>query len=348
MGRFLRVVFGSALFFVGTLGIAGETSSTAPQDTLIAEKWEKQVIPHWMTGVPGSFDPGDKTTHQYWTFKAEGASRAVAIILGTGEASEKYAELVYDLNKANYSVYLFDHRGMGRNERPLQNPQIVHVSSGQFSDYVTDAQYFLDEVFGKGPETSRFVLGHSFGGLVALRALAGDAHGVKAALLNAPLLEMDTGKMEPKKALAAASLLIRIGRGQDYAPGFSDYDPHTAKFEHQTMTNSRARFRLQQEVLKRFPEVLMAGPSVEWVREALRESSEEKIAALAELASVPTRIFLAGEDTAVKPGGIKTYCGKAKNCSISFFPKSRHEVLREVDEIRTEGVKQMLEFFGRF
>lgn len=122
---------------------------------------------------------------------------------GLGEHSGRYAGLAEWLNRQGVAVFALDHQGHGRSEG-------VRGHAASFSDLVDDLEAFRREVAAEAdPATPVFLLGHSLGGLIAVRHLQRypDA-GLAGAVLSAPALGIpdDVGGWRR----AAAGVLERI------------------------------------------------------------------------------------------------------------------------------------------
>lgn len=110
--------------------------------------------------------------------------RAVLLVShGHGEHGGRYAELARHLAERGVTVHAIDHRGHGRSGGPRG-----HVD--RFGDYVRDLEDWRRAVTADHPpRLPVFLLGHSLGGLIAIRHLQThpDA-GFAGAVLSAPLL----------------------------------------------------------------------------------------------------------------------------------------------------------------
>lgn len=307
------------------------------------EKYYANALPHFEEGKTGTFLGTGRLPLFYHVFQVAGSSKAIAIVPGYTENAEKYAELIYDFNQAGYSVYILDHRGMGRSARETSNPQVVHVED--FNHYVFDQQRFFQLVVSRGPEKDRFVFAHSAGGLIAAKLLAAEPGLVKAAVLNAPLFKLNTGKFDPFLANTLATSLDWIGRGKSYAPGFSDFDPKSAKITPKSSCRDPLRFAAYMKVLIEKPGLRMGGPSIRWVREVLSETDPNLIRKLAKAVKTPVLIFQAGSDSLVLPEGQQAFCASAPNCTLRRYPSARHEIWREPDVVRDDAIGRTIDFF---
>lgn len=116
-----------------------------------------------------------------WTPSDE-ARGCVVIVHGLGEHAGRYGRLAHRLNEAGFAVFAHDQRGHGESEGSRGR-------LSRFDDLVDD----LSDVTGRvqrrcGAERPVFLLGHSMGGLVALRYLQRRPSGVAGAVISAPWL----------------------------------------------------------------------------------------------------------------------------------------------------------------
>jgi alpha-beta hydrolase superfamily lysophospholipase len=111
-----------------------------------------------------------------------GQTRSVlALLHGYGEHCRRYDELAFYLAGRGHAVCRMDARGHGRSAG-----QRGHIR--RFDDYVDDFAAFIARVAARYPKLPLFVLGHSNGGLIALRALQRGLPGVRGVVLTSPLL----------------------------------------------------------------------------------------------------------------------------------------------------------------
>ena len=130
--------------------------------------------------------------------------RAVMLVShGHGEHGGRYAELARHLAERGITVHALDHRGHGRS-----GGQRGHVD--RFGDYVRDLEAWRREVTAKlPPETPVFLLGHSLGGLIAIRHLQTHPEAdFRGAILSAPLLGIAV--QAPRWKVALSGVFSRI------------------------------------------------------------------------------------------------------------------------------------------
>lgn len=132
--------------------------------------------------------------------KAQGGA-VVAVMHGYGEHCRRYDELASYLVHKGHAVCLLDARGHGRSQG-----QRGHVR--RFDDYVDDFAAFIRRVRAQHRERPLYVLGHSNGGLIALRAILRGLEGVRGLVLTGPLLGLRAERRAAPDALA--QLLSRL------------------------------------------------------------------------------------------------------------------------------------------
>jgi alpha-beta hydrolase superfamily lysophospholipase len=97
---------------------------------------------------------------QSWSVASPKALLVIAH--GLGEHSGRYAALAESLRGRGLSIYALDHRGHGRS-----GGKRGHVDS--FSDFVFDLKQFIDFVSESDKGLPLILLGHSMGGVIALK-----------------------------------------------------------------------------------------------------------------------------------------------------------------------------------
>lgn len=93
---------------------------------------------------------------------ATAAVAMVVLVHGKDEHAGRYGHVIAALTAAGYSVYAQDHRGHGRSDG--QRGRI-----GRFDDYVDDLDLLVERVRQETSSLPLFIIGHSMGGLIAIR-----------------------------------------------------------------------------------------------------------------------------------------------------------------------------------
>ncbi|MBN1180124.1 MAG: lysophospholipase [Anaerolineae bacterium] len=127
---------------------------------------------------------GDKELF-YQRWQPDGAPKAVLVIIhGLGEHSGRYPNVVARVVPAGYAVYAYDQRGHGRTSGPR-----AYVNA--WTELRGDVQAFLELVRREEPGRPVFLMGHSFGGLVALEFVLRHPEGLRGVIASAPGLSSE-------------------------------------------------------------------------------------------------------------------------------------------------------------
>jgi len=135
---------------------------------------------------------------QSWLPGAGEPRAAVVLVHGFGEHSDRYDWVAGRLVEAGYAVHACDHRGHGRSQGPRALVELDAV--------VGDLDRLRDAVEEAHPGLAVAMLGHSLGGLVAIRYALAHQRRLRALVLSGPLAALDA----PAPALAAARGIARV------------------------------------------------------------------------------------------------------------------------------------------
>lgn len=164
----------------------------------------------------GELRAGDGVRLHHVSWLPEGEPRAVVLVShGHGEHGGRYTELARHLAERGMAVHAIDHRGHGRSGGTRG-----HVD--RFGQYVADLETWRRAVTADvPPEIPVFLLGHSLGGLIAIRHLQTHPEaGFRGAVLSAPLLGIAV--QAPRWKVALSGLL---SRALPRLPFSSELDP---------------------------------------------------------------------------------------------------------------------------
>jgi lysophospholipase len=164
--------------------------------------------------------PGGGRLHS-WRCEAQSAIAQVVLVHGFGEHSGRYRDLTEFLCSRRFDVNAFDLRGHGRS-----SGLAGHID--RFADYEDDLRLAVASVGGSRP---LFLIGHSMGGLITLRYLAGQRAGIAGAVISAPLLGFAVRIPKAKLAIGRASGLIapRMRMANEIDPATLSRDPEVGR-----------------------------------------------------------------------------------------------------------------------
>lgn len=335
----LGMVMGSLVFAMGP-----DPSIFTSEATLAAD-YKERVEPFWATGAPGKLTARDGTQLAYRTFEKSDERAAIVFVTGWTETAQKYAELLYTLSAAGYSLYTMDNRGMGLSQRLAPNPQMVHVE--HFDDYVSDLKQFVDTVVRRKAHKRLFLVTHSMGGLVGARYALAYPTDADAIVNSSPLYQIETGNVPEGLAYGLAKIAVQTGRGKHYLPTHHDTTPEAeSDYAKQTATHSHPRWDRKVLLWKQLPESFMSGSSNRWFQttvdatRALRHGEAKRL-------TPPMLVFSAAQDTRVVNAGVAKVCEMAKQCERRVYDVAYHELFLESDAVRNDAIRRTLEFLER-
>jgi len=126
--------------------------------------YSQQIEDFYDSGKEGFFKGKADVQIYYRTFEQKNSDKAILISSGRTEAAIKYKELIFDLFKNGYSIYIHDHRGQGLSGRMTENPEMGYIDTFQF--YIDDMKYFYDHFLTPKSYKKTYLLAHSMGGLL--------------------------------------------------------------------------------------------------------------------------------------------------------------------------------------
>lgn len=314
-----------------------------PEDRF-SEAYDTLVAPMYESGMFGEFEGCGGVRISYAAFEQDNETGALVILHGKSESYIKYAELVYDLKDLGLSCYLMDHRGFGFSGRLLSDdPQKTHVD--RFDDYVEDVKTFIDTIVQPHRHRRIFLLAHSLGGCIAARYLEKYPGQITAAVLSAPMLQINTGSYPHFVAYTIAALATAYGKGDEYAIGQGPREE--PRFEKNITTHSYARWsKWEEELIPAHPQIRSGGATYNWVKESMEAGWTAR--RQAEGIATPLLIFQAEEDLFVTAEGQDAFCEAAQDCTKMFFHGARHEILMETDPIRNIALAAIRAFFQHY
>lgn len=293
----------------------------------------------------GYMDIGEEDFKIYYEkYVLPDSKASIVISHGYSESLEKYHEIIYYFLKSGYSVYGLEHRGHGRSGH-LGKVDSTQIDIDNFDDYVQDFKNFLDkEVKPNTGDQKLFLFAHSMGGAIGADFLEEYPDYFSAAVLSAPMLQVNTGMVPEWMAKLISYLKIAFESGDAYIMGksaySSDYDFENAA------TTSEERYNYYHNILNDNTELQRGDGSYNWLNNALNITKKITSKEEASKVKIPVLIFKAGKDDYVKENGINMFAQYAQNCKVVFFSGAKHEIYREKDSILKPYIKAVIEFYN--
>ncbi|MCE5221960.1 MAG: alpha/beta hydrolase [Clostridium sp.] len=309
------------------------------------EDMKNIVEPYINSKLESGYVDGDEGVKLYYEkYKVEDAKGNIVISHGYTESLERYHEIIYYFMQNGYNVFGVEHRGHGRSGT-LGIADKTQINVKDFNQYVTDFKVFMDQVVMKNNDDKTVLLfAHSMGGAIGTKFLEDYPDYFDGAILNAPMLQVDTGDIPELLANIIVSFEVAIGNGGEYVLGKG---PYTPEYDVDKIgTSSINRYEYSNNITVENEEFQRGGASYNWTSEAFKVTEEIVKEKNASKVEVPVLLFQAGQDTYVKPGGQNKFAEGAKNCQIKKIENSRHQIFLERDEIQKPYLEQVLDFYN--
>jgi lysophospholipase len=259
----------------------------------------------------------------------DSARGTVLVFPGRTEAIEKYGRAAADLCARGFASAVIDWRGQGLSDRLHPNAALGHV--GRFSDYQKDVAALLAHVRALGLPRPFYLLAHSMGGAIALRALLGGLD-VRAVAFSSPMWGIRIAPHMRPVAWTLSTASRPLGLGHVMAPGQPPVSYIlNATFAENSLTTDAGMWDYMRRQIRAEPRLGLGGPSLAWLNEALRENRRTRAAPAP---PVPALAFAAGDETIVVPGAIRARMARWPGGRLVNLPGARHEVLMETPERR--------------
>lgn len=288
---------------------------------------------YWLTTADnvrirvGAWNKGDKGT--------------VLLFPGRTEYIEKYGQAVGDLQTRGYATIVVDWRGQGLADRLLDDPAAGHVM--HFSDYQHDVRAMVAAARELNMPEPFYLMSHSMGGCIALRSLI-EGIDVKAAAFSAPMWGILISPPMRPVALSISWASRCLGFGHKYAPGTgADSYVVTAPFEDNKLTTDTEMYDYMRDQARAHPQLLLGGPSMHWLFEALTETRNLQAMAMPK---TPTVTYLGTNERIVDSVAVIKLMDKWAGGRLEMIEGAEHEVLMETPDTRQNVFDGVSDWFS--
>lgn len=264
---------------------------------------------------------GAREAELFWQCWRVPQPRAVLVLVhGLGEHSGRYQNVVDALEGLPLSIWALDLRGFGRS-----TGQRGHVDS--FWDYMEDLDCLLEQVQAEEGEIPVFLLGHSFGGLVALHYAICRPGRLAGLVLSSPCLGLSlrVPRWKHNAGMLLARFLPRFSMPSGLDPALLSHDAEVVeRYRRDPLVTDRVSARLYAEML----------------------SAMERVARRAVQLEAPCLFLLAGGDRLVSVPVAQNVFVRlgSRDKEMHLYPGYFHELFNEEGKEEPLGLlRQWLE-----
>lgn len=277
---------------------------------------------HWL-----ATSDGVRIRVAHWP--APNAKGTILLFPGRTEYIEKYGRTAKSFAERGYACVAIDWRGQGLSDRLHSDRSMGHVAD--FKHYQRDVAAVMRHVAELDLPKPLFVIGHSMGGAIALRALM-EGLDVKACGFSAPMWGVQ-GKLHMRAFIwSLTAIASAFGFSGQRTPGQArESYVLWAPFEDNTLTTDPASFDMLKDMLERQPDLGLGGPSLAFVGTVLRETR-----ALAALPSpdIDCLTFVGTNEAIVDTDRIKNRMAKWPRGKLRIMQGGQHEMFVDKPEYR--------------
>lgn len=306
-------------------------TDAAPFFTDIAEAPEGQET-RWLIAADGV-----RIRAAFWR---QGAKGTVLLFPGRTEYVEKYGPAAGEFARRGYAMVTLDWRGQGLADRLLADRMTGHV--GQFRDYQHDVAAMLALACAEGLPEPYFLVAHSMGGSIGLRALC-EGLAVRAVVFSAPMWGIHIHPALRPAAWVLSTISRPCRLGHLYAPGTL---PETyvlaAPFTGNMLTRDPAMYEFMRRQVTAHPALALGGPSLHWLNEALRDCLDLGRRPSPKLACYT---FLGGLERVVDTSAVHARMAGWAGGRLDFVQGAEHEAMMETPAVRARFYDQAAALF---
>lgn len=278
----------------------------------------------------------------HWPQNPEGPARGTVLLFpGRTEYIEKYGRAAADFAQRGYSTVAIDWRGQGLADRLLGNRLTGHVL--RFSDYQLDIAAVLEAVDALDLPRPLYLLAHSMGGCIGLRAVM-EGLDVAACAFTGPMWGIQMAGATRPAAWALSWSSGWLGMGHQLAPGTRSQTYVLAEpFDNNALTRDSDMYRYMQRQMTDYPDLALGGPSLRWLNGALVEMAQ---LARRPAPDLPCLTYLGSHERIVCPDRISARMAGWPGGRLEMVDGGEHEVMMDLPATRRMVFDGLAAHFG--
>ncbi len=312
---------------------------------------DRRVIPAIATESAWIARDGHSIRRIDWPIKAKddkpNARGSLLYMPGRGDFYEKYLETLHEWHLAGWRVTAADWRGQTGSGRLGKDATTGHIDD--FTTWTADLAALWADWVAETPGP-HVLVAHSMGGHIVLRALVDHiiAPLPDAVVFSAPMTGM-AGPPVPLPVLHhVAKLMTRIGDPSRPAWKGGEKPGDVPEDRINLLTHDPDRYADELWWRVNRPEIAMGPASWGWLERAYDSWRHLEEEGALEAVTVPVLICSTQNDKLVSHAANVRAVERLPNGElIAFGDEARHEILREVDEVRERMLHGIAEFLDR-
>ncbi len=289
---------------------------------------DRRTLPDGMGFSP--WRAPDGWLHRRFDWPGDGRRGSLLLQGGRADFIEKYLEPIGHWQRRGWRVGGFDWRGQGRSGRLAADPWTGHAPS--LDPLVDDLAAFVAE-WRRTTPGPHVLVGISMGGHLVLRLLAERGVAVDAAVLVAPMLGLNSGRLPDRLARTIARAACRMGRAERRAWEQGE-DPVRARALQRRLTGCRDRHGDAGWWKHAQPDIALGPPSWGWIAAAYASIARVMAPEVLERVATPVLLLGAERDRLVRSAPIRAAAARLPDAELRMLAEGAHELLREVDAVR--------------
>lgn len=243
----------------------------------------------------------------YQTWVPDAPKAVLVVVHGLGDHSGRYGPFIRYFVQQGFAVALYDQRGHGRS-----GGERAHA--GQFQDFLQDLAQFVQLTKERFPKLPMFLVGHSFGGQVALNFVVRYAKGLRGIILSSPnvMLKLPVASWKKRVADWAQNSMGRMKLSHHIDSKMLSHDPEVVE----AYNNDPLVFT---HVTARLGAIIMHNLDI--------------IMALASRIHVPALFLQAGSDAICSPEGTRAFFQRIPivKKQLKVYDGMYHELFNETN-----------------
>lgn len=263
---------------------------------------------------------------------------------GRGDHYEKYLESLTELYEYGLNVTAFDWRGQGGSGRMLDDPSIGHIED--FGIWIDDLTQIYEN-WSKNNPGPHFLMSHSMGGHLVMRALAEKSINPDGVILSAPMLGLVADPIPFFIRYNVVKFLNKIGLAEKHAWKVSEKPFSSESARAKILTHDIERYEDEMFWWQHRPNVKLGPASWRWVEQAMKSTRALEKANAIEHIETKILILATTADQLVDTDRIIEDAARLPNCELILYGKeAAHELLRETDSVRDNCMQHIERFIS--